>query len=668
MAARGYKRILAGLVVALAWLPSSLMPARADTPQAAARTVWVESLDLARFAQRRGTPKPGKALGGTPLTMAGKAYAHGIGTRSISEFVIDLHGNGRRFNATVGLDDTANDAKHEGTVRFQLWADERLVADSGVMKVGDAPRPLDADLTGAATLTMRLDDGGDTSNGDIADWADARIDLADAAGAAPTPYVPVAAPAPMLAAPTTGLAIHGPLLVGSTPGKPFLYRIPATGTGPLRFAAAPLPKGLVLDRWSGIISGAIAKAGEYDVMLSVTGPGGRKASRALRLIAGQGKLAQTPPMGWNSWNVWGAAVDDAKVRAAAEALVSSGLAAHGYDTVVIDDGWAEGRTADGSIKPNAKFPDMKALTDHVHALGLKIGIYSSPGPKTCARYTGSYGHEAQDAATFARWGFDFLKHDWCSYDDVTPERTLAAFQKPYRIMGDALAAQARDIVFSLCQYGYGDVWKWGGEVGGNLWRTTGDLLDMWANLDSVGFRQAARGRFVSRGHWNDTDMLVVGPVGWGPNLHPTRLTPDEQLLHLSLWAMQAAPLFIGADLARLDPFTLALLTNDEVLDLDRDVAAKAGERLWEKDRLEVWTRPLADGTVAVALFNRGLKPRDVAVAWKEIGLSGAQPVRDLWTRTDLGTMPDGVARMVPSHGAVLLKVGKPRPASVAAAR
>jgi alpha-galactosidase len=200
---------------------------------------------------------------------------------------------------------------------------------------------------------------------------------------------------------------------------------------------------------------------------------------------------------------------------------------------------------------------------------------------------------------------------------VTPERTLEAFQKPYRIMGEALAAQDRDIIFSLCQYGYGDVWKWGGDVGGNLWRTTGDLLDMWANLDSVGFRQAGRGRFVSRGHWNDTDMLVVGPVGWGPNLRPTRLTPDEQLLHLSLWAMQAAPLFIGADLTRLDPFTLALLTNDEVLDVDRDVLAKAGERLWEKDRLEVWSRPLADGTIAVALFNRGLKPR-------EVGLTGAR--------------------------------------------
>jgi alpha-galactosidase len=652
---------MAGL--ALASIPSSSSATADDvltSADAPKGSVWIDSLDLATFSQRRGTPKAGKALGGTPLKLAGITYRHGIGSRSISEYVIDLHGNARRFRSMVGLDDSADTGKREGTVRFQIWADERLVADSRVMKVGDAPKLLDADLAGAQTLTMRLDDGGDTSNGDIADWAGALIELADETGIRPEPYKARSAPAPVIAGSDTSLAIHGPLLVGTTPGKAFLYRIPATGEGPLRFATSALPRGLTLDRWSGIISGVIARPGQYDLTLSVRGPKG-KATRALRVIAEPGKLAQTPPMGWNSWNVWGEAVDDAKVRAAAEAMVSSGLAAHGYDTVVIDDGWAEGRNADGSIRPNAKFPDMKALTDHVHALGLKIGIYSSPGPKTCARFTGSYQHEAQDAATFARWGFDFLKHDWCSYDDVTPERTLEAFQKPYRIMGEALAAQDRDIIFSLCQYGYGDVWKWGGDVGGNLWRTTGDLLDMWANLDSVGFRQAKRGRFVSRGHWNDTDMLVVGPVGWGPNLRPTRLTPDEQLLHLSLWAMQAAPLFIGADLTRLDPFTLALLTNDEVLDVDRDVLAKAGERLWEKDRLEVWSRPLADGTIAVALFNRGLKPREVRLDWREIGLSGAQPVRDLWRRTDLGAMPDGVSRMVPSHGAVLLKVGKPKP-------
>jgi alpha-galactosidase len=525
-----------GIVAALigASMPSAAIAPSAPATEAAAADIWIDSLDLATFSQRRGTPKAGKAVGGGPLSLAGAVHAHGIGTRSISEFVIALHGNARRFRATVGLDDTALAGKREGTVRFQLWADDRLVADSGVLGVADPPRPIEADLTGAATLTMRLDDGGDTSNGDLADWGSARITLADPAGPRPTPWRAPPAGMPAIAPPTRTLALHGPLLVGTTPGKPFLYRIPATGGSALRFSAAGLPRGLMLDPASGVLSGTVSTAGTYDLRLTAS-LAGRRVTRPLRIVAGRGKLAQTPPMGWNSWNVWGTAVDDAKVRAAADALVSSGLAAHGYDTVVIDDAWAGQRDARGEIQPNARFPDMKALTDHAHALGLRIGIYSAPGPKTCGGYAGSYGHEAQDAATFARWGFDFLKYDWCSYDDVAPDHSLPELQKPYRLMADALAAGPRDIVFSLCQYGYGDVWEWGAAIGGNLWRTTGDLLDMWANLDSVGFRQAGRERFAGRGHWNDTDMLVVGPVGWGPNLpsiaaHPRRAAPPHHLM------------------------------------------------------------------------------------------------------------------------------------------
>jgi alpha-galactosidase len=624
----------------------------------ASGSVWLEDLDLSRYEQRRGRPKPKAALNGGPLRMAGKTYAHGVGSRSIAEFVLDLHGNGRRFTATVGLDDSAADRKREGTVQFQVWADEKKVADSGVMPVGDAPQRIDVDLTGVRTLTLRIDDGGDTSNGDIADWADAAITLRDPAGSKPTPHAAPATPAPVLAAVDGALAIHGPGQIGTTPGKPFLFRIPATGPGTLRYAARGLPAGVTIDPASGILHGAVRKAGRYDVALTVRNASG-EAHGMLGIVAGAGQLAQTPPSGWNSWNVWGTAVDDAKIRAAADALVSSGLAAHGYDTIVIDDAWQGERDGGGVLQPNAKFPDMAALTRYVHGLGLKIGIYSSPGPKTCGGYAGSYGHEAQDAAAFATWGFDFLKHDWCSYDDVAPDRSLPELQKPYRVMGEALARQARDIVYSLCQYGYGDVWRWAPEVGGNLWRTTGDLLDMWANLDSVGFRQAGREAYVGRSRWNDTDMLVVGTVGWGPNLHPTRLTPDEQVLHMTLWAMQAAPLFIGADLTRLDPFTLALLANDEMLAVDRDPLAKAGSRLWQRDRLEVWSRPLADGTYAVALFNRGLVPAEMRVEWRDLGLSGAQPVRDLWQRRALGPQSDFYGVTVPSHGAVLLKVGEP---------
>lgn len=621
-------------------------------------TFWLDQIDLTAMKQRRGAPLANLAVGGGKMIMDGKTYERGIGTRSISELVLALHGEAKRFSAVVGLDDSANDRKGEGTVRFEVWVDDKQAADTGILKVGDAPKTFDVNLSGARTITLLLDDGGDTSNGDLANWANARIDLVSATSRRPAPYIAPPAPMPEIATTTSSKpAIHGPLIYGATPGRPFLYRIPATGAGTLRFAADPLPAGLRLDPATGIITGQLAKEGTTDLQLKVTNAEG-SATRRFRIVAGNNKLALTPPMGWNSWNVWGTAVDDAKVRAAADWLVRSGLASYGYNHIVIDDAWTSGRDENGELQPNEKFPDMKALAHYIHSKGLKFGIYSSPGPKTCGDFQGSYQHEAQDAATFARWGVDFLKYDWCSYDDVAKDHSLAELKKPYQIMGDALAAQNRDIVFNLCQYGYGDVWKWGGEVGGHLWRTTGDLLDMWANLDSVGFRQAGREKYVSPGRWNDTDMLVVGPVGWGPDLHPTRLTPDEQVLHITLWAMQAAPLFIGADLSKLDPFTIALLTNDEILDVNLDVLAKAGGRVWSKDRTEIWSRPLADGTIAVALFNRGLEAHRIEARWSDLGIKGAQAVRNLWERRDLGSFDGSYAIEVPSHGAVMLKIGR----------
>jgi len=227
-------------------------------------------------------------------------------------------------------------------------------------------------------------------------------------------------------------------------------------------------------------------------------------------------------------------------------------------------------------------------------------------------------------------------------------------------MRDALTRVDRDIVYALCQYGYGDVWQWGAEVGGHLWRSSGDLLDQWGNLESVGFRQAGRERWTKPGEWNDTDMLVVGTLGWGPNLRPSRLTPNEQVLHLSLWALQAAPLFIGADLSKLDTFTLSLLSNDEVIAVDQDPLGHAAGRVWADARREIWARPLADGTMAVGLFNRGLHPAAVTVQWTQLGLQGQQPVRDLWQRRDLGVLPDKFTATVPRHGAVFLKIGKPK--------
>jgi alpha-galactosidase len=453
--------------------------------------------------------------------------------------------------------------------------------------------------------------------------------------------------------------INNPRVTGATPGRPFLFRIPASGEGPLTYAAKNLPAGLALDSRTGIITGSLPRAGRAVVSVTVTGPKG-KATGDITIVGGEHSLALTPPLGWNSWNVWAARVDDAKVRAAADAIVSSGLAAQGYTYVNIDDAWEGPRDANGEITSNEKFPDMKALADYIHSKGLKIGIYSSPGPRTCQqRYAGSWEHEAQDAKTWAKWGFDYIKYDWCSYSDIEPNRdSLPGLQRPYNVMRTALDQLDRDFVLSLCQYGWGHVWTWGADVGGNLWRVTGDITDTWASMSGIGFAQTGHEQYAGPGHWNDTDMLVVGKVGWGQPLRDSKLTPNEQLVHISLWALQAAPLIIGADLSQIDEFTTDLLGNPEVLAVNQDTLGKAAGRTTQNGRTEVWARKLSDGRMAVGLFNRDLVPQSVTVKWSEIGLSGEQPVRDLWQRKDLGVKRDQLSATIPRHGVLLIAVGR----------
>jgi hypothetical protein len=375
-------------------------------------------------------------------------------------------------------------------------------------------------------------------------------------------------------------------------------------------------------------------------------------------------------MGWNSWNCWGLSVDDAKVRAAAEAFISTGLADHGWSYINIDDGWeAPQRNENGEIPANEKFPDMKTLCDAVHDLGLKIGIYSSPGELTCGGYLGSYGHEEQDARTWAAWGIDYLKYDWCSYGKIAKNDSLPELQKPYLLMREMLDRANRDIVYSLCQYGMGNVWEWGGETGGNLWRTTGDITDTWQSMSSIGFSQDVCSPFAGPGRWNDPDMLVVGKVGWGPNLHPTKLTPDEQYTHISLWCLLSAPLLIGCDLSQMDPFTLSLLTNDEVLAVNQDPLGVQARKVKTGEGFQVWAKPMADGSLAVGLFHTGLdspvdafnwgdgiKEKAITVNWQDLGISGQKMVRDLWRQKDIGEMAGAFSANVPYHGAVLVQL------------
>ena len=351
---------------------------------------------------------------------------------------------------------------------------------------------------------------------------------------------------------------------------------------------------------------------------------------------------------------------DTLLDCSASVMIASGLAGYGFQFINIDDGWQAGRDGQGIIQPNAKFPDLKSTSDYVHSRGLKFGVCSSPGPQTCGGYTGSYQHEAQDARSYAGWGVDYLKYDWCSYDQVVQgNHSVPVLEKPYDVMGAALAAQPRDIVYSLCQYGWGDVWKWGATTGGSSWRTTDDIQDNWGSLHAIYESQAGHEKYAGPGHWNDPDMLMVGVVGFG-NTHPTHLRPNEQILHISMWCLLSAPLLIGCDMTKLDPFTLALLSNDEALDIDQDPLGKPARLVHSELQVgEVWARPLFDGTQAVGLVNPNPWVSTLTVQWADLGLQGPQPVRDLWLHQNVGTSPGHYSVEVPAHGCVLLKVGRP---------
>jgi hypothetical protein len=445
--------------------------------------------------------------------------------------------------------------------------------------------------------------------------------------------------------------ITGAKVFGVSQYKPFLYKVAATGEPPLRYFAHNLPKTLSINEETGAITGYLQKKGTYLLDLCVENHLGH-CERQLRVEVGD-LISLTPPLGWNSWNCWGLSVSDSKVRISADYMKSSGLIDHGWTYINIDDGW-EDTHVDGKIKTNSKFPDMKTLAGYVHSLGLKIGIYSSPGPKTCGGYEGSYTFEESDAHAYAEWGIDYLKYDWCSYYQIAPKPTLEQMKHPYKVMKRYLRSVNRDIHYSLCQYGMGDVWTWGAEVDGNSWRTTGDIEDTWESMSGIGFSQGKCSPYAAPGRWNDPDMLVVGWVGWGPDLHYTRLTPNEQYTHITLWSLLASPLLIGCDLSRLDPFTLNLLTNDEVLAVNQDPLGKQAVQVQANDEWQIWAKKMEDGSTAVGLFNLTTKPLFVPVAMRLLELEGKYDIRDLWKQEDLGKVKTQFEMKVQPHGARLI--------------
>jgi alpha-galactosidase len=648
-----------------------------------AETVWLDDLNLSVASQGWGTPHKNQSVDGHALTIGGTKYERGFGTHAEGALHIKLDGGAQKFSASVGVDDEVN-KNPDSSVEFIVRGDGKVLWTSGVMRAGEAAKACEADLTGIKALVLEVGDADDGINFDHADWADAKFETASAKTFATSGEAPMAPVAPYILTPSAPATprINGANVFGVRPGSPFMFTIPATGERPMEFSAKNLPEGLKLDAQTGHITGALKTKGEFTVTLLAKNSLGT-AEKKFRIVCGD-QMALTPPMGWNSWNCFAGAVSAEHVKSAADAMVRSGLINHGWTYINVDDFWqnhrnskdptlhGEFRDAKGFIVPNSRFPDMKGLADYIHGLGLKAGLYSSPGPWTCGGCAASWQHEEQDAQTYAKWGFDYLKYDWCSYGDNNifshdtyavnrPEadaNTIKAI-RPYQHMGEYLPKQNRDIVFSLCQYGMADVWKWGGSVQGNCWRTTGDITDTWRSMSSIGFRQDKAAPFAKPGNWNDPDMLIVGQVGWG-NLHPTHLTPDEQYTHISLWCLLSSPLLIGCDMTKFDDFTLNLLSNDEVLALDQDALGKEATCVLTEGNLKVYEKELEDGSRAFGFFNLGSAPINQDFkSLVQFGLAGNQHVRDLWRQKDVADVnaADGVLPLtIPAHGVVLYKL------------
>ncbi len=645
--------------------------------------VYLHELDLTTIDLGWGSVQQNKSVDGNPLRVGGKVFERGVGTHAVSRMMVNLAGAGIRFTAFVGVDDEAG---KRGSIEFVVLGDKKILWRSGVINGGDSAKAVSVDLAGINVLALLATNGGDNIDYDHADWCEAKIELAemrtkeqlrlDATGVSSEPYI-------LTPKPSSKPRINGPQIFGVRPGSPFRYTIPTTGARPIEFSADNLPNGLRLDKQTGQISGTLQQRSTYELTLRAKNSFG-SAMGKFKIVCGDA-IALTPPLGWNSWNCWAGAVDDVKVRSSVKAMVEKSLVNHGWTYINIDDTWQGKRGGKfNAIQPNQKFPSMKALADYVHGLGLKIGIYSTPWITSYALYNGgssdneqglwsrdsmanskSWRHgkisfEAKDAKQWAEWGMDYLKYDW------NPNNVEAVSK-----MKNALDASGRDIVYSLSNsapFEHAADWT----QLANAWRTTGDIVDTWSSMSGIGFSQDRWRPYGGPGHWNDPDMLVVGLVGWGPSLHPTRLKPDEQYTHVSLWCLLSAPMLLGCDLARLDEFTLNLLTNDEVLEVNQDALGKQAARLKHEDGTEVWVKELEDGSKAVGLFYTGEsgddpvkafnwdgeRRRRISVRASDVGLEGKFSVRDLWRQKELGVFSEKFSADVPYHGVVLVKVSQ----------
>lgn len=641
--------------------------------------IWLDDLPIQNFSQSIRPTQSKTNYSHNPIRINGVNYERGIGAQSVSVLTFYLDKHAKRFTAEVGADDMGN---KNIAIKFYVIGDGKILFESSKMHIGDPPQKADVDLKGISRLGLLVTDsvGGIRNKRTYCDWANAQLEMY---GNHLPEHIPNTGKKYILTpAPPKVPRINSAKVFGATPGNPFLYTIAATGIRPMHFSAENLPGGLSVNSKTGIISGKVNQRGVYITTLKAKNILG-EAKAVLTIKIGD-TIALTPPLGWNGWNSLAGHLNKENVMASARAMVTSGLINHGWSYINIDDSWQGKREGPlDALQPNKKFSDIKSMVDEIHSMGLKAGIYSTPYISSYGSYVGGssnfphggethdiikldhqpymhigkYRFEKNDAKQMAEWGFDFLKYDW-RIDVNSAER-----------MSSALKKSGRDVVFSLSNNAPFEKVKDWIRVS-NMYRTGPDIRDIWNNLYMLAFTLDKWGPYGGPGHWNDPDMMIVGNLTTGGTLQPTRLTPEEQYSHVSIYSLLAAPMLIGCPLDQLDAFTLNLLSNDEVIAVNQDPLGKPARLLSDKDGVQIWVKPMEDGSYAVGLFytdDYGVTPQSYfrwgnekskhfAFDFAKVGLNGKWKLRDIWRQKDLGIYNNEFKTDIPFHGVVLLRM------------
>jgi alpha-galactosidase len=640
------------------------------------RKVFLDDLTIQSFSEGIPGVTAKTCAGGDSIKMMGKVYQRGVGVHSTSVLTFQLNGKGLRFSALTGVDDNATPGM---VYKMYAIADEKILFESNPMKVGDAPQLVNVDLKNVQRFGLLVMVKEERGSKTYSNWANAVITMQDTSLPQTVPNDPnryILTPAPLQTPRLTT-----PNVYGATPGNPFLFTVTATGNRPMTFKANALPRGLSLDAKTGIITGKVVQRGTYKVTLMATNALGSNV-KLLNIKIGD-TISLTPPIGWNGWNSWARNIDQDKVLSSAKAMVSKGLSNHGWNYINIDDAWQGYRGGKyNAIQPNSKFPSFIPMIEFIHSLGLKVGVYSTPwitsyagyvggssnfengaypdsvkNNKRSFRYIGKYRFEENDAKQMAEWGIDFLKYDW-RIEVPSTER-----------MGTALKKSGRDIIYSISNSApFSNVTDWVKLT--NMYRTGPDIRDSWLGLYTCAFTLDNWGPYGGPGHWNDPDMMILGNVSTGTDIHPTRLTPDEQYSHVSLFSLLAAPLMIGCPIEQLDDFTVNLLSNDEVIEIDQDPLGKSGRLIADENGVQIWAKPLEDGSLAVGLFNTANfektpqsyfhwgteQENKFTLAFATLGLKGNWRVRDVWRQKDLGVFTNQFSTSIRHHGVVMVRL------------